>query len=60
MRKFLEKMFYDELGEDLKRISGIRLKIIEESGDDEGLKKKKFDQVLKPEIEDILRKIEKK
>jgi precorrin-2 dehydrogenase/sirohydrochlorin ferrochelatase len=60
LRKFLEKIFYNDLGQDIEKLSMIRLKIIEETGDDEDLKKKKFEQILKPEIEDILRKIEKK
>ena len=60
LRKFLESMFYHDLDQDLEKLSRIRLEIIEESGGDEVLKEKKFEQVLKPEIEDILRKIEKK
>jgi siroheme synthase-like protein len=60
LRKFLDNMFYNDLDQDLEKLSRIRLKIIEESGDDVELKKKKFEQILKPEIEDILRKIEKK
>lgn len=60
LRKFLENMFYDDLDKDLDKLSRIRLKIIEESGDDGLLKEKMFEQVLKPEIEDILRRIEKK
>ena len=60
LRKFLENIFYKDLDQDLEKLSRIRSKIIEESGDDVGLKEKKFEQILKPEIEYILRKIEKK
>ena len=60
LRKFLENIFYNDLDQDLEKLNRIRSKIIEESGDDERLKEKKFEQILKPEIEDILRKIEKK
>ena len=60
VRKFLENMFYNDLDKDLEELSRIRLEIIEESGDDARLKEKKFEQVLKPVIEDIFRKIEKK
>jgi precorrin-2 dehydrogenase/sirohydrochlorin ferrochelatase len=60
VRLFLENLFYKDLGTDLENLSRLRSGIIEESGGNAALKEKKLRLLLKPEAENILRKIEKK
>ncbi|MCK4804024.1 MAG: bifunctional precorrin-2 dehydrogenase/sirohydrochlorin ferrochelatase [Spirochaetes bacterium] len=60
VRQFLEKKLYKELGDDVEMLNKLRNKIIEESKNNRELKDKKFEQVLKPKIDGILKKVEKK
>jgi len=60
LREFLEGKFDNEFEKDLENLHQLRKKIIEESGNDTALKERKFEELLKPRIAEIFKKIDNK
>ncbi|MDA3938956.1 MAG: bifunctional precorrin-2 dehydrogenase/sirohydrochlorin ferrochelatase [Spirochaetia bacterium] len=56
-RKLFETILPKSIGKEIERLHQIRTRIITESKDDPGLKKKKFETELEPEIEIIINNI---
>ena len=58
LRKFLESKFYPGIEKDLAGLQKLRSEIIEGAKGNGKLKEEKFEQVLKPKIEEIFQKMD--
>lgn len=54
LREFIDRILPQNIGNELERLSQIRTEIISSSKEDLNLKKRKFETLLEPEIENLL------
>ena len=54
IRVFLDRIFPQSIGEEVDRLHEIRTGIINDTADNPDLKKSRFEEILVPEIEDLL------
>jgi len=57
LKEYFEKIFYTDLKNDIDDLYKKRKKVIEECKGDQDLKKKKFEEILKPEVDNIINKL---
>lgn len=55
IKKFLNSLFPEDMGEELEELGDLRRKIIAEAGDDEEKKKEMFNEQLSPRIDAIMK-----
>ncbi len=59
LRDYLEAKLYADIGLDLERLKKLRTTILRRTGDSRKEKKEQFEQLVKPEVEQILKKVDK-
>lgn len=59
LRQYLETKLYPGIGRDLERLKKLRSAILRRTAGSRKEKKEQFEQLLKPEVEQILKKVDK-
>ncbi len=59
LREYLETKLYPGIGHDLERLKKLRSAILRRTAGSRKEKKEQFEQLLKPEVEQILKKVDK-